>query len=143
MSAARAKQFQPERESAVGVESTNENRLLDHFVRAREENGRNRQPQRLCRFEIDHQFELGRLPDWQLRRFRPSQDRASIDADLPIHLGEAGTIADEAAGPDRLAAFVNRGKRVARRQGDQLRAADSKEDRPRLSARRVAAALGS
>jgi hypothetical protein len=50
---------------------------LDHLVGAREQQGRHRQADLLCRAEIDHQKERGRLLDRQLAGFCVFQDPAT------------------------------------------------------------------
>ncbi len=39
---------------------------------------------------VDHQFELGRLHDWQVRGFGALEDAAGIDAHLAIGIGGVG-----------------------------------------------------
>jgi hypothetical protein len=50
------------RHDANGIQAAS----LDHLVGAREQRLRDRKAERLCGFEVDHQFDLGRLFDRQV-----------------------------------------------------------------------------
>src|SRR6478752_4915046 len=43
--------------------------LLDHLVSKREQRGGNCDTKGLCRFKVDHEFELGRLPNREIGWF--------------------------------------------------------------------------
>src|SRR5262249_16770440 len=58
--------------------------LPDDLVRSREERGRNRQAERLCRLlEVDRQIELRRLLDGQLGWLGALQDLVHVDGGTP------------------------------------------------------------
>jgi hypothetical protein len=50
--------------------------------------------ERLGGGEIDHQLDLGRLLDWQVRWLLAFQDATGIDARLAVRIGNAAAIAD-------------------------------------------------
>src|SRR5262249_30104610 len=76
--------------------------------------------QSLGGFEVDRQFERGRLQDRQFGRVRTLENAAGIDGRLAIRPGEAGRIADQATCFDVIAQFVDRRDRMSRRQRDDL-----------------------
>ena len=78
------------------------------------------------RFEIDHQFKLGRLLHGQVRRLGPFQDSPGVDASLPYRFGLNRSVADQAAIPDILAKCVDGRNAVASCERDQLVAAIKK-----------------
>ena len=47
---------------------------------AAEQGGRNFEAERLCRVEVDHQLELGRLHDRKVRGLRALEDASGVDA---------------------------------------------------------------
>ena len=61
-----------------------EHALFDHQVRPQQQRVRNRQAERFGSLEIDHEFELGRLHDWQVRRLFALENSPRIDAGLTI-----------------------------------------------------------
>ena len=72
-------------------------KLLDHLVRAAEERWRNGKTQRLGGFEVDHQFELGRLLHTKICRLGAFQDLVGEDGCAPERVGNAGPVRHEAA----------------------------------------------
>jgi hypothetical protein len=58
--------------------------LLDHFVGSREERFRHLDAQRLCRLQVDGEYELGRLLNRQVGRLGAVEDFADIDANLTV-----------------------------------------------------------
>src|SRR5262245_14372401 len=56
----------------------NDHGLLDHVVRAPEKRRRNGETERLGGLEIDHEFELGRLLDGQVRGFGAFENLVDI-----------------------------------------------------------------
>ena len=63
-------------------------RLLDHLVGAGEEQGRNRQTERIRGLGVDDQLELGWLLNRQVRRFRPFEYLVQIDHAAPSGIGK-------------------------------------------------------
>ena len=47
---------------------------------AAEQGGRNFEAERVCRVEVDHQLELGRLHDRKVRGLRALEDASGVDA---------------------------------------------------------------
>jgi hypothetical protein len=82
--------------AAVSNRSKADN-LFDHLVGAGEQHRRNLKAERLGSFEVDYQFELGRLQDGQISGLLPLQNAAHIDASLAITFGSARSVADQTA----------------------------------------------
>jgi hypothetical protein len=59
-------------------------RLLDHLVGAREQRGRDCEPERIRRLAVDHQLECGWQQDRKVRRLSPFENPAGIVAELAI-----------------------------------------------------------
>ena len=59
-------------------------RLFDHLVRTAEYRDRHADAQRLGSLEIDHQFDLSGLLDWQVRRLFAFQNATSVDTGQAI-----------------------------------------------------------
>jgi hypothetical protein len=68
--------------------------LFDHLIGAGEQRGRHGKAKRPGGSEIDHQLDLGRLLDWQVRWLLAFQDATGIDARLALRIGNAAAIAD-------------------------------------------------
>jgi hypothetical protein len=68
----------------------------------------------LSGFEVDHQFERGRLKHRQVGGVGPFEDAADVDADLTIRVRNVGAIADQAADIGELAKRMNRHQAGAR-----------------------------
>src|SRR5215831_11921557 len=86
--------------------------LFDHLVGKREQVRRPRETERFHGLDIDHQFELGWLHHWQIRRLLPFEDAASVTAELMICLGKVSTVTHQTARRGELAEFVYRGNRI-------------------------------
>src|SRR5271165_1702060 len=67
---------------------------FDDLVGAGEDRLRHGEAERLGGVEIDDQLECRRLLDRQIGRLGALEDLSSINAELAIHVGEAGPIAD-------------------------------------------------
>ena len=67
--------------------------LFDHFVGEGEQRGRNREPERPRGLRVDHELELGRLHDWQVRRFCTLQDATNINTRLAPANSDDGALA--------------------------------------------------
>src|SRR5215471_8337841 len=89
---------------------------LDHLVGAGEQSRRHVVAERLSGFGVDHQLELARLLDRQIRWLGALEDATGIDAELTIRVREAGSVAHQPAGFWKVALWIDRGDRVARRQ---------------------------
>src|SRR5262249_918859 len=71
--------------------------------------------------QIDNQLELVRLHDRKVGRLRALEDASAVDADVAVHIREAGAVAHQPASLlDKFTHGVARGERVARRQVHQL-----------------------
>src|SRR6267142_3243301 len=57
--------------------------LLDHLVSPLEQRLGDRQPERLRGLQVDHQLELRRLLDRQIRGLRASKDPVDVDSGPP------------------------------------------------------------
>src|ERR1700741_3117360 len=66
---------------------------FDHLVGRNEDRSWHRYSERLGRFDIDEQFELGCLHDWQIGRLLTLQNTADIKASLTVRVREAGAVA--------------------------------------------------
>src|SRR5262245_12878958 len=71
--------------------------LFDHLVGDSEQPWRQAEAECLGGVEIDHELELGRLHDRQVRRLRALEDAANIDTSQAISLGDAGSVAHQTA----------------------------------------------
>jgi hypothetical protein len=86
---------------------------FDDLVGACKNRLRDCQAERVGGVQIDDQLEFGRLLDRQIGGFGAVEDLSGVDADLAIDSGEAGSIADQAAGRGELALFIDRRKGMA------------------------------
>src|SRR5262245_15383706 len=65
---------------------------LDHRVGAGENYRRNDQSDRRGSPEVDNQFELGRLLDWKVGRFRPLEDLVDVSRNVSPCLPNIGAV---------------------------------------------------
>src|SRR5713101_2063472 len=103
-------------------EETCGERLFDHHVGEREQLRRHVEAQRLRGFEIDDQFELGRLYNWKIGGLLALKNPADMHASLTIIFRTVHSVADEASNPDKLALRVDRRQPIAGGQRDILTA---------------------
>src|SRR6516225_6267313 len=96
---------------------------LDHLVGNGKHAGRRRQAERLRRFEIEHEFELGRLQHRQIGGFGALENPAGVGANLTIHVSKIDSITHQAASRRIFAILIDGGYRMASRQSHQLVAA--------------------
>ena len=81
--------FRP-RASAIGS--------FDHLVGDGEQRWRDSEARCFGSLEIDHQIELGRLGNWQIRGLGTLENPPGIDADQTLRIGEAGAVTHQATG---------------------------------------------
>src|SRR6516164_5949183 len=86
--------------------------LFDHLVGERKQVRRHRETERFRGLDIDHQFELGWLHHWQIRWLLPSEDAASVTADLMIRPGKVSVVTHQTARRGELTPFVYSGNRI-------------------------------
>src|SRR5262245_64512566 len=86
---------------------------LDHLVGEREQLVGNGQAERLGGLEVDYQLEPSQPFDRQIGRFGPLEDSSGIVTSSSIGLGEAVSVAHQAAVHHSLAVRVNRRNRSA------------------------------
>jgi PAS domain-containing protein len=60
--------------------------LLDHLIGPLQERRRDRQAEGFGGFEVDDQFDLGRLLDWQVGGFGALQDLVDEDGSTPLEI---------------------------------------------------------
>ena len=75
-----------------------------------------RDPERLCRLQVDDQLELGCLHHRKVGGLFAFENSTGIQAGLPIHVADARTIAHKAARHSVLAQSIDRRYRVVCRQ---------------------------
>src|SRR5215468_4155752 len=94
--------------------------LFDHLVRARLHRRRHANAERLGGFEIDDQFKLGRLQDWQFGRIFTLENPARINARQAVAVQKVRSVAHQTAGYGKVSKLVNRGHGMTNSQGSQL-----------------------
>ena len=83
--------------------------LFDHLVGTGEHGRRNREALCFRGFEIDYQLVLRRPLHRHVGWHFALQDAIDVDCRSPIHVGEIGSIRDQAATGDEIAVKVDRG----------------------------------
>src|SRR5436305_12417272 len=81
--------------------------LLDHLVRNGEHPRRDSEAECLGGVEVDHELEFGGPGDRQVARLLALENPPSVDADLAIGIGKAGSVAHQAAGCGTLAQCID------------------------------------
>src|SRR5215510_7129969 len=94
--------------------------LLNHLVRPQQQGLRNRQPQRLGRFEINDQFELRRLLDRQIARFRALYDTVHVCRRATEEIVVARRVRQESASLRMLRVGVHRRQSSPQRERGEL-----------------------
>ena len=82
--------------------------LLDDLIGGHLHDQRYREAEPLCRFEIDDQFELGRLHHWKLGGLLTLEDAIDIEGRLAELVVLVSSIREEATRIDILAALKGR-----------------------------------
>jgi hypothetical protein len=100
-------------------------RSVDQFISHQLDRVGDLNAQRPCRFEVDDEFELGRLKHRQIGGFRAAEDATRVDAYPPKHVGAVSCVAHQATGLDNR--YVA-GYTMARRQGRELDSLTREED---------------
>src|SRR6516162_4299598 len=93
---------------------------FDQRVGARDERRRNLEAERLRGFQIDDQFEPGRLQHRQIGWARLLEHECRIRPLLAIQIGKMRAIAHQAARRGEIAPFVDRGDAIARGERNDL-----------------------
>src|ERR1700722_14502583 len=70
---------------------------FDHLVSASQESRRDRQSERLGSLQIDDQFYLGALLDWEVSRLDAVQNLSDVNTCLLIKIDEAASVTHQAA----------------------------------------------
>ena len=86
---------------------------LDHLVGAREKRWGQGETKYFGRLEVDDQFELARLHDWEIACFLSVQNTAGINANLMIRIRKTRSVAHQPAAFDRFAPRKNRRHNIA------------------------------
>jgi hypothetical protein len=97
--------------------------LFDYLVGAGEQHGRHLDAERTGGRQIDDEFKLGRLHDRRIGGLGALEDASGIAAEQLINLGQARSMAHQAASFRIVAAVVDGGYAMARCQRRQLEAA--------------------
>ncbi len=77
--------------------------LFDHLVGAGEQRCRHGKAECFCRFEIDHQFVLGRRVHRKVSRFLALKDAINVPGGAPVLVYEIGPVRAQAATHHKLA----------------------------------------
>src|SRR6266481_2709035 len=95
---------------------------LDHLFSAQEDRLRDGNAEFLSGLEVDEQLGFRGLLDRQVRRLLALENPAGVDACHAVRVRNAASVAHQAAGRGELAILVDRGHRVADRQGGEVSA---------------------
>src|SRR5436190_23929434 len=96
--------------------------LLDHLVRKREQSGGNCDTKGLCRFKVDHEFVLGRLPNREIGGFVALENATNVETAMLDGTAQAVAIAHQATSVHETAPRVHRRDRVTGGQVNNLKA---------------------
>src|SRR5262249_60388769 len=92
---------------------------FDYLVGEREQPIRHVETERLCRSEIDDEFEVGWLHHGEVGRLLAFENSADISAHLVIAAVQVGAIAHQAARLGKFPPRIYRGHAVTRSERDQ------------------------
>src|SRR5262245_34930169 len=113
---------------------------FDHLIGTGEQRRRNVETDGLRRGEVDHQIELRRHLDRKVSRLRALENPTDVDAGATMGIGQAGSVAHQAADLGVIARCIARQQCVADRQRDEL-AASVVEDRTTADEQRAGSPL--
>jgi len=94
--------------------------LFDDLVGAGEDRWRHCKAERLRGLEVDDQLEPGWLLDRKIGRLGALEDLSGVNSSLAPGIGEAWSVADQAAGRGEFPSLVNRWNGIPRRQRHEL-----------------------
>src|SRR6516225_735321 len=101
-----------------GLMHRSKKRLFDRLIGGHLNGHGHVEAKRLCGLEVDHQFEFGRLHDWNVGRLLVLENPSGADARLVISITLAGTVAHQTTGNDCLTLQVHRRNSIASGQRD-------------------------
>src|SRR3954454_8102600 len=102
--------------------------LLDHLVGKSEQRRGNCDTKRLCRFKVDHEFELARLPDWEVAGSVALENATNVEAALLDGTAQAVAIAHQATSVRETAPRVHRSNGVTGGQVNKPMAMDVEQN---------------
>src|SRR5215211_3039160 len=100
--------------------ASNCNTSFDNFVGEGHQHRRHVEAERLGGLEIDDEFELRWLLDWNIRRLMALQDFVDEIGRAPVELPAIGSIGCQSAGGDKFPIRVDREQPKGRREIDNL-----------------------
>ena len=93
---------------------------FDHLVRARLHRRRHANAERLGGFEIDDQFKLRCLHDWQFGGIFTLENPAGVNAGQAVAVQRVRSVVHQTASRSKVTILRDRGHGVANRQGGEL-----------------------
>src|SRR5262249_9481983 len=109
--------------ATIGCEESQQgSRLFDDLVGAGDQRRWHVEIEQTGCLGVDDQLEPGRLQYRQVWGLGALEDLAGIDADLPVHLWEEGSVAHQPADLGIVAQRINRRNRIAHREQGKLNA---------------------
>jgi hypothetical protein len=90
--------------------------LFDYFISALLEMQRHGKAERLGGLHVDHEIEFSWQQNWKISRLFTLEDSSGVIACLPIRIGDAGTVADQAASEGILSKVIHGGQTILCRE---------------------------